>query len=182
MDRARYAVDAVVIEGRSIRSVATSIDMSKSWVAKQVAQGSAAGSIDAVTCTLHDLRHTGRTWSSAAGATTAELMHRAGHASPRVAMRYQHATEERVAPSWHNYGMPRTRVSTTVDEQLLESARSVRRGKPDSALLDEALGALLSKHRAAEVDASYAAYDEHPLTEVDEWGDLASFREAAAAS
>jgi hypothetical protein len=61
MDRARYAVDAVVIEGRSIRSVATSIDMSKSWVAKQVAQGSAAGSIDAVTCTLHDLRHMGRT-------------------------------------------------------------------------------------------------------------------------
>lgn len=36
MDRARYAVDAVVIEGRSLRSVASSIDMSKSWVAKQV--------------------------------------------------------------------------------------------------------------------------------------------------
>ena len=38
MDRARYAVDAVLIEGRSIRSVAASIDMSKSWVAKQVAR------------------------------------------------------------------------------------------------------------------------------------------------
>ena len=37
MDRARYAVDAVVIEGRSLRSVASSLDMSKSWVAKQVA-------------------------------------------------------------------------------------------------------------------------------------------------
>ena len=36
MDRARYAVDAVVIEGRSLRSVASSLDMSKSWVAKQV--------------------------------------------------------------------------------------------------------------------------------------------------
>lgn len=34
----------------------------------------------------------------------------------------------------------------------------------------------------AEVDASYAAYDEHPLDEADEWGDLASFRRAAAAS
>ena len=27
MDRARYAVDAVVIEGRSLRSVASSLDM-----------------------------------------------------------------------------------------------------------------------------------------------------------
>lgn len=31
-------------------------------------------------------------------------------------------------------------------------------------------------------DASYAAYDGHPLTEPDEWGDLASFREAVARS
>jgi hypothetical protein len=36
--------------------------------------------------------------------------------------------------------------------------------------------------RAAEIDAGYAAYDEHPLEEPDEWGDLASFRRAAAAS
>jgi hypothetical protein len=41
---------------------------------------------------------------------------------------------------------------------------------------------LLARHRAAEVDASYAAYDEHPLDEPDEWGDLGSFRRAAAAS
>jgi len=87
-----------------------------------------------------------------------------------------------VAFVWHSCGIARIRVSTTVDEDLLKSARSVREGTPDSALLDEAFAALLSKHRAAEVDASYAAYDEHPLTEVDEWGDLASFREAAAAS
>ena len=43
MDRARYAVDAVVIEGRSLRSVASSIDMSKSWVAKQVGLFRAGG-------------------------------------------------------------------------------------------------------------------------------------------
>jgi integrase len=43
---------------------------------------------------LHDLRHSGLTWS-AAGATTAELMHRAGHASPAAALRYQHATADR---------------------------------------------------------------------------------------
>lgn len=49
-------------------------------------------------------------------------------------------------------------------------------------MIDEALQALLTRHRAAEVDASYAAYDDHPLDEPDEWGDLASFREAAAQS
>jgi hypothetical protein len=52
----------------------------------------------------------------------------------------------------------------------------------DAALVDEALNALLAQHRAAEVDAAYAAYDQHPLTERDAWGDLASFRQAAGAS
>ncbi len=83
---------------------------------------------------------------------------------------------------WHTYGMARVRVSTTVDKELLQSARRVCNGKPDSALIDEALAALLTRHRAAEVDARYAAYDEHPLGEPDDWGDLASFREAAATS
>lgn len=78
--------------------------------------------------------------------------------------------------------MARTRVSTTVDEGLLSSARSLRAGVSDSVLLDEALAALLARHRAAEIDASYAAYDEQPLATPDEWGDLASFRSAAAAS
>jgi hypothetical protein len=74
-------------------------------------------------------------------------------------------------------------VSTTVDEHLLERARHLRDGITDAALLDEALSALVACHRAAEVDASYAtAYDAHPLDEHDEWGDLASFREAAARS
>jgi hypothetical protein len=73
-------------------------------------------------------------------------------------------------------------LSTTVDATLLEHARSVRSGVTDAVLVDEALAALLARHRAAEVDASYAAYDEHPLDEPDEWGDLASFRRAAAAS
>jgi hypothetical protein len=33
--------------------------------------------------------------SAATGATVAELMHRAGHKSALVALRYQHATEDR---------------------------------------------------------------------------------------
>lgn len=76
--------------------------------------------------------------------------------------------------------MSRVRVSTTVDEATLEAARRLRGASTDAALLDEALQALLARHRAAEVDAAYAAYDDHPISEPDEWGDLASFRAAAA--
>jgi hypothetical protein len=83
---------------------------------------------------------------------------------------------------WHTRGMARTRVSTTVDEDLLANARRLRRGTSDSALLDEALAALVGRHRAAEIDAAYAAYDEQPLDEPDAWGDLAAFRAAAAAT
>jgi surface antigen len=72
-------------------------------------------------------------------------------------------------------------LSTTVDADLLQAARDAS-GKPDAALVDEALAALLAQHRAAAVDASYAAYDAHPLDEPDAWGDLASFRRAAGAS
>lgn len=78
--------------------------------------------------------------------------------------------------------MTRVRVSTTVDANLLENARLLRSELADSALLDEALGALLARNRAVEVDASYEAYDNHPIDEPDEWGDLASFRAAAAVS
>lgn len=44
---------------------------------------------------LHDLRHTGLTLAAATGATTAELMHRAGHSSSAAALHYQHATKDR---------------------------------------------------------------------------------------
>lgn len=78
--------------------------------------------------------------------------------------------------------MPRARISTTVDADLLARARRARSGIADSALVDEALAALLARQRAAEIDAAYAVYDAHPLDERDEWGDLASFRAAAGAS
>ena len=78
--------------------------------------------------------------------------------------------------------MGRMRVSTTVDQELLTSARRLHATSTDAALLDEALEALLARHRAVDIDAAYAVYDEHPLEEPDAWGDLASFREAAAAS
>jgi hypothetical protein len=78
--------------------------------------------------------------------------------------------------------MARVRISTTVDEALLANARGVRSELPDSALIDEALAALLARHRAVEIDAAYAAYDDSPLDTPDEWGDLASFRSAAGES
>lgn len=78
--------------------------------------------------------------------------------------------------------MPRVRVSTTVDEELLSSARQIAPGTNDAALIDDALAALLARHRGQAVDAAYAAYDDQPLDEPDEWGDLASFRHAAGAS
>ena len=45
--------------------------------------------------TLHDLRHAGATMAAQLGGTTKELMARLGHASPRAALIYQHAVDER---------------------------------------------------------------------------------------
>ncbi len=78
--------------------------------------------------------------------------------------------------------MTRERVSTTVDGNLLGAARRLRAWKNDASLLDAALDALLTTHRAAEIDDAYRAYDEHPLGEADDWGDLESFRTAAGSS
>lgn len=78
--------------------------------------------------------------------------------------------------------MTRVRVSTTVDEGLLAEARRLRSDVNDAVLVDEALAALVAQHRATEIDAAYSAYDAHPLGQPDEWGDLASFREAAGSS
>lgn len=78
--------------------------------------------------------------------------------------------------------MARVRVSTTVDADLLAHARRAREELPDSALIDEALQALLKRIRAAEIDAAYSAYDDIPLDTPDAWGDLASFSDAARRS
>lgn len=44
---------------------------------------------------FHDLRHFALTMAATTGASTKELMRRAGHSSPAAALRYQHATEDR---------------------------------------------------------------------------------------
>jgi len=78
--------------------------------------------------------------------------------------------------------MTRARISTTVDAGLLADARRIDEGATDSSMVEAALRALLDRHRSATIDAAYAAYDAHPVTEPDVWGDLAAFREAAARS
>ena len=44
---------------------------------------------------FHDLRHTAGTLAARTGAATKELMARLGHASPRAALIYQHASDDR---------------------------------------------------------------------------------------
>lgn len=46
---------------------------------------------------VHDLRHVGAVLAAQSGATTAELMHRLGHATPAMALHYQHVAEGRDA-------------------------------------------------------------------------------------
>lgn len=45
---------------------------------------------------FHDLRHAGATLYAQTGATTRELMDHVGHSTPSAAMRYQHASAERM--------------------------------------------------------------------------------------
>ena len=79
--------------------------------------------------------------------------------------------------------MSRARISTTVDRTLLDDARRLHAGTTDAELVDEALTALLSSYRSAEIDAAYsAAYEALPIDGEDDWGDLASFRRAASAT
>ncbi len=84
-----------------------------------------------------------------------------------------------VEQAWHYRGMNRVRISTTVDAELLAEARRLVQPSNDAALLGEALDLLVAQYRRAEIDASYAAYDDHPLDEPDEWGSLAAWRDAA---
>jgi hypothetical protein len=81
--------------------------------------------------------------------------------------------------------MAKVRVSTTVDEGLLDRARAVHGATTDASLLEAALTALLDSHRRAEVDAAYdRAYStdsrENRASEPDAWGDLATWRERAS--
>ncbi len=88
---------------------------------------------------LHDLRHANFTWSAATGATVAELMHRAGHASPAAALRYQHATEDRdraLADALADL-VPKGDVLSIKprDKRAIESKRPIETRTPSWALI-----------------------------------------------
>jgi integrase len=76
-----HTPDAFVVEA-SNRSLSAAWDRARSMVGREDLR-------------FHDLRHSGLTWSAATGASVAELMRRAGHASQSAALRYQHATDDR---------------------------------------------------------------------------------------
>ncbi len=71
--------------------------------------------------------------------------------------------------------MAREKISTTVDDQLIATARAARPGVEDERLLDEALAALCREWRDAVIDRQYEAYASVPLDSPDDWGDLESF-------
>jgi len=79
---------------------------------------------------FHDLRHTGNTLAAATGASLRELMARMGHASPKAALRYQHATRDRDA------AIARA-LSDLVEQaqpvQPLDTAAAADRQTPESA-------------------------------------------------
>ena len=63
------------------------------------------------------------------------------------------------------------------------NAREVFTATTDAALLDEALRITAEKpSRGGDWTRPTRRYDEHPIDEPDEWGDLATFRSAAAAT
>ncbi|MGI9016925.1 MAG: type II toxin-antitoxin system VapB family antitoxin [Euzebya sp.] len=77
--------------------------------------------------------------------------------------------------------MARTRISTTVSDERLTVARSLADWRNDAELMDAALEALIERNRSGVIDAAYRdAYDATPIDTADEWGDLSSFRDAAA--
>lgn len=75
----------------------------------------------------HDLRHTAGTLAARTGATTKELMARLGHASPRAAMVYQHASEDR------DRIIADRLAAMAVDEGLVADTNELDGAKDDAA-------------------------------------------------
>jgi integrase len=105
---ARYAapgVDGLVFVGAKGASLTRG-----NWHVKWAAACDRAG-VEGLA--FHALRHTALTMAAIAGATTRDLMARAGHSSPAAALRYQHASQERDAA-----------ISAVVDELLSRPTRT----------------------------------------------------------
>lgn len=89
-EHAAWGRDGLLFPSRDLGLQLREQTFHKTWVRAR----NAAGRPD---LTFHDLRHTGAVLAAQTGATLAELMARLGHSTPAMAMRYQHASQERDA-------------------------------------------------------------------------------------
>jgi hypothetical protein len=88
-----------------------------------------------------------------------------------------------MAYEWHDRGGCTRAGQGRGGRSPLERALQLRSEASGACLLDEALTALVARHRAAEIDACYlAAYKHHVLDEPDARGDLESWHGAASPS
>lgn len=79
--------------------------------------------------------------------------------------------------------MRRTVINASVDTSLLDAVRQGHRDRTDAELLEAGLSALLPTLPVELLEQRYAAaYSAHPIDEPDAWGDLESFRRAAAST
>ncbi len=75
----------------------------------------------------------------------------------------------------------KVRISTTVEADLLDSARGLFPGATDAVVMDAALRSLMHTHREAEIDRAYSeAFERIPPGTPDEWGDLDAFLDVAS--
>ena len=83
---------------------------------------------------FHDLRHFAGTMAAAAGASTKEVMARGGWSSPQMALRYEHATQQRdrfIAEALESFARPdavpaMASESTTIAAQDADHSRTQR--------------------------------------------------------
>ena len=84
---------------------------------------------------FHDLRHSGNTLAASTGASLKELMRRMGHASPRAAMIYQHATAERdraLAEALSQLATPTAAISNVPNLHLVDADEG-NSGRPETS-------------------------------------------------
>ena len=79
--------------------------------------------------------------------------------------------------------MTRVNLSITVDRELLSEARRLNDDLADSALVETGLAALVSQQRHDQLRRQYEeASERHTAREVDDWGDVTTFLDAAGRS
>jgi hypothetical protein len=104
---------------------------------------------------FHDLRHTGNTLSSDAGANIRELMARMGHSSMRAAVIYQHSSDAR-----------QRAIADVIGKQAKRELRKAKKAKAEQAETaddsDAASGTELAHEQRREPKTRRARQDSNP--------------------